>query len=106
MAKISYGLALVALLAFSTVAEADQWVNGYFRSDGTYVSGYYRSDPDGNPYNNYSTYPNVNPYTGQVGTHHVSPYDSYGSPYSYPSPYSSPYDSGSQDENSGGGGDN
>jgi hypothetical protein len=28
------------------------YVEGYYRSDGTYVSGYKRSNPDGNPYNN------------------------------------------------------
>jgi hypothetical protein len=27
-------------------------VNGYYRSDGTYVEPYIRSNPDGNPYNN------------------------------------------------------
>ncbi len=29
-------------------------VNGYYRSNGTYVSGYERTAPDGIPYNNYS----------------------------------------------------
>lgn len=28
----------------------DQWVNGYFRSNGTYVSGYYRNSPSDNCY--------------------------------------------------------
>jgi hypothetical protein len=45
---------------------ADEWVNPYVKSDGTYVNGYWRSDPDGNPYNNYSFPGNVNPYTGKV----------------------------------------
>lgn len=27
-------------------------VDGYYRSDGSYVNGYIRSNPDGNPYNN------------------------------------------------------
>lgn len=30
------------------------WVNGYFRSDGTYVSGHYRSESNGLRYDNYS----------------------------------------------------
>lgn len=30
-------------------------VDGYTRSDGTYVEEYYRTLPDGNPYNNLST---------------------------------------------------
>ena len=47
---------------------ADVWVNGYFRKDGTYVQGHWRSDPDGNPYNNWSFPGNINPYTGKVAT--------------------------------------
>ena len=45
----------------------DQQVNGYSRSNGTYVEPYHRTAPDSNPYNNYSTQGNVNPYTGEVG---------------------------------------
>jgi hypothetical protein len=40
-------------------------VEGYFKKDGTYVQPHYRSQPDGNPYNNWSFPGNVNPYTGQ-----------------------------------------
>jgi len=43
------------------------FVNGYIRSNGTYVSPHYRSAPDGNVYNNWSTVGNVNPYTGDPG---------------------------------------
>ena len=28
---------------------ADEYVHGYYRSNGTYVQPYFRSDPDGNP---------------------------------------------------------
>lgn len=64
---------LAALLAaISSWVMADQYVNGYTRSDGTYVQPHYRTAPDGNPYNNYSTQGNTNPYTGQAGT--VNPY--------------------------------
>lgn len=45
----------------------DQMVNGYTRSNGTYVEPYHRTAPDANPYNNYSTEGNYNPYTGQAG---------------------------------------
>lgn len=45
----------------------DQQVNGYARSNGSYVEPYHRTARDSNPYNNYSTQGNVNPYTGQVG---------------------------------------
>ena len=33
-------------------SSADQWVNGYSKSDGTYVQGHYRSSPDSYRYNN------------------------------------------------------
>jgi hypothetical protein len=49
-------------------AFADQYVNGYYRKDGTYVQPHYRSDRDGNPYNNYSYLGNTNPYTGERAT--------------------------------------
>lgn len=35
------------------VADAG-WVNGYFKSNGTYVNGYYRTEPDYYKWNNYS----------------------------------------------------
>lgn len=38
------------------------------RQDGTFVEGHRRTNPDGNPYNNWSTQGNVNPYTGKAGT--------------------------------------
>ncbi|HEX8353866.1 MAG TPA: hypothetical protein VF611_13250, partial [Pyrinomonadaceae bacterium] len=43
-------------------------MNGYYRTDGTYVPGHYRTAPDGDPSNNYSTRGNTNPYTGEAGT--------------------------------------
>lgn len=47
---------------------ADQYVNGYYRKDGTYVQSYHRSAPDDNFYNNYSSQGNTNPYKGKEGT--------------------------------------
>lgn len=44
----------------------------YVTQNGTYVQGHMQTNPDGNPYNNWSTQGNVNPYTGQMGT--VNPY--------------------------------
>lgn len=63
-------LCLTAVSAFSVV-----YVDGYTRQDGTMVPSHYRSDPDGNPFNNFSTRGNYNPYTGQRGT--VNPYGQY-----------------------------
>jgi hypothetical protein len=63
----TFVLALLAsILYFSTVANAQVHVRGYFRSNGTYVQPHWRSSPDGNPYNNWSFPGNVNPYTGKV----------------------------------------
>lgn len=59
-------LALLMMLALPVMA--DDYVNGYTRSDGTYVEGYYRSSPDGQKWNNYSSEGNTNPYNGKEGT--------------------------------------
>ena len=71
-------LAIVCGMALPT--DAAVRVRGYFRSNGTYVSPHYRSNPDGNFWNNWSTYPNVNPYTGTTGTRRMPSYSR-----SYPS---------------------
>jgi hypothetical protein len=79
MLRLALLIVLAAGLAFSSVAFAgDVYVNGYFKSNGTYVQPYYRTAPDSNPYNNFSTKGNVNPYTGEAGTRNV--YPSYSSP--------------------------
>lgn len=77
-------VAVAALTIFEQV-HADVYVNGYVRSNGTYVQPHFRSNPDGNFYNNWSTYPNTNPYTGRVGTHSTPSYRSTPSYYSTPS---------------------
>lgn len=58
----------IMLTAASLSASADNYVNGYYRNNGTYVQPHYQTAPDRNPYNNYSTQGNYNPYTGQQGT--------------------------------------
>ncbi len=84
--KLLIPLIFLALLTPGLVV-ADVWVNGYTRSNGTYVQGYYRSSPDGNPFNNYSFPGNTNPYTGKVAPGNAS---TYLNSYYYPS-YSSSY---------------
>lgn len=65
---------LFTCIAFSgDQAQGDDYVRGYYRSNGTYVAPHYRSSRDGNFSNNWSTYPNINPYTGQMGSR-ISPY--------------------------------
>jgi hypothetical protein len=63
-----------AFLAGAAEANADQYVSGYTRHDGTYVHPYYRSSPDSSTFNNYSTRGNTNPYTGERG--YAAPYGS------------------------------
>jgi hypothetical protein len=69
-------------------------VGGYFRKDGTYVQPHYRSNPDGNPYNNWSYPGNTNPYTGEVASGNPQTYlqnyygnqgSTFGSSYGNPS---------------------
>lgn len=74
--------ALVITLAMvAPAAIAQTHVNGYYRSNGTYVQPHVRSSPDSSRFNNWSTQGNVNPYTGSAGTQ--NPYRSYGSTNSF-----------------------
>lgn len=56
------------VMLFPVIGNAQVRVKGYYRKDGTYVRPHVRSNPDGNPYNNWSYPGNVNPYTGKVAT--------------------------------------
>lgn len=53
---------------FVPQADASVRVNGYYRSNGTYVSPYYRTSPNSTYRDNYSYKGNYNPYTGNYGT--------------------------------------
>ena len=66
MKKILLGL--IILVFSATLALADTYVSGYYRSDGTWVKPHYRSSPDSSRNNNWSTSGNINPYTGKKGT--------------------------------------
>ena len=65
---------IAAVLALSVPAKADQHVEGYYRSNGTYVQPYNRSEPNGTVTDNYSYTGNVNPNTGSIGTNNY-PHD-------------------------------
>jgi hypothetical protein len=78
---------LIALALFATSivgALAQTHVNGYYRTDGTYVQPHWRSSPNNTAYDNWSTRGSMNPYTGQVGTRndddirHYRSYRAYG----------------------------
>ena len=56
-----------SILIFATSFSQDVHVNGYYRSNGTYVQPHYRSEPNNTNSDNFSTVGNVNPYTGQSG---------------------------------------
>lgn len=58
----------------STSSTSDVWVDGYYRSDGTYVKGHWRSAPNGNPTDNFSYPGNTNPYTGKTATGNIDTY--------------------------------
>ena len=55
------------MIMASSFAQADVYVNGYYKSNGTYVQPHYRSSPNSTTYDNWSTRGNTNPYTGQRG---------------------------------------
>ena len=80
------------LLSWVAVAQAQVSVEPYTRKDGTYIDGHYRSNPDGNPYNNWSYPGNTNPYTVRQGT---------GDPNKYLERYNTHGNSGSSGSGSG-----
>jgi hypothetical protein len=59
---------LFVLTLLSLSANADEYVNGYFRRDGGYVQGYHRTEPNNTTLDNYSHKGNINPYTFEQGT--------------------------------------
>ena len=61
-------LLLLVLFLFTFVANADVYVRGYRKSNGTYVKSHYRSNPNRTVRDNWSTSGNTNPYTGRLGT--------------------------------------
>lgn len=65
---IALFLTLSVMALSATSVEAAQRVNGYYRSNGTYVQPYYRSNSNSTKYDNYSTRGNYNPFTGKYGT--------------------------------------
>ena len=58
---------LLFTFLFSATAIADEYVNGYTRSDGQYVQGHYKTEANDRRWDNYSSQGNTNPYTGERG---------------------------------------
>jgi hypothetical protein len=72
---------LVGLLLIASINPvlADDYVNGHYRQNGTYVQPYVRSNSNYTQYDNYSTKGNYNPYSGDYGTINVNtPSHNYG----------------------------
>ena len=69
-------IAAAALCFGAAAADAQTYVPGYTRSNGTYVKGHYRSSPNSTQRDNYSTYGNTNPYTGKKGSKKCGLYNS------------------------------
>lgn len=67
MKRLSIGAAVIMALIVSK-AHADNYVNGYTKSNGTYIAPHFRSSQDSSYNNNWSVKGNTNPYTGQAGT--------------------------------------
>lgn len=67
---------ILCLLMLTLITPAfAEYVNGYYKSNGTYIRGYNRTSADSTKFNNYSTKGNYNPYTQQKG--YVNPYNNY-----------------------------
>ena len=83
---------LAALLAASLImpvgpTDADTYVPGYTRKDGTPVAPHWRSDPNKSYNDNWSVKPNVNPHTGKQGTRPPTWNDRPPQPNPYGNPY-------------------
>ena len=76
--------AAAAVFASPVIAQSSHYVQGYTRSNGTYVAPHYQTNPNSTISDNWSTRPNVNPYTGHVGTVNPNSQPSFGSSYSQP----------------------
>ena len=94
-------LALAAVMLTAAVSAQAEWVNGHFRSNGTYVAPYYRTPANGTPYDNlsYRGYPSQQPgyvsprsYGLDSNWSRPTPLPSYGS-YNFqtPRPYTGGY---------------
>lgn len=68
-----FSFSLTTLIGFSQ-SQKQVWVNGYYKSDGTYVKGYYKTVYDNTATNNYTYQGNINPNTGTQGTKQLYQY--------------------------------
>ena len=60
-----------------TKKSSDVKVEGYWKSNGTYVTPHYRSAPNNTRRDNFNYRGNTNPYTGKKGTKSSTSYNRY-----------------------------
>jgi hypothetical protein len=70
MRRLLWGCTFALSFLIAWQAAADQFVHGYYRSNGTFVQPHYRSSPNGTVTDNYSYQGNRNPHTGSIGTNY------------------------------------
>ena len=58
--------ALIAIALAGPASASDTYVNGYFKSDGTYVQPHHRTTPNNSTYDNYNSPGGYNPWTGKT----------------------------------------
>ncbi|MDN5063944.1 MULTISPECIES: hypothetical protein [Aliarcobacter] len=73
--KFVFKLVIVCYVFSGNILFADDYVNGYYKKNGTYVKGHYRSSPNSTKKDNFTTDGNKNPYTGEKGTKKYYNYD-------------------------------
>ena len=74
MFKLWLSVCVTVLIAMPFSADAQVSVEGYYRSNGTYVQPHMRSAPNNTTADNWSTKGNVNPFTGKQGTNNPPSY--------------------------------
>ena len=89
-------IALAAVLFVTTFAAQAGTVNGYFRSNGTYVAPHYRTPANGTPYDNlsYRGYPSQQP--GYVSPRSYSLDSAWSRPTTLPTSGNSDFSTGLQ----------
>jgi hypothetical protein len=61
-------IAAIAISAASAFGQGYHYNNGYVDRNGVFHPGHYQTNPNNNPWDNWSTRGNYNPFTGLPGT--------------------------------------
>ena len=85
MKFLSFILFLPIISSINASVKADVYVDGYFRSNGTYVKPHYRTSPNNTVIDNYSYPGNYNPNNSSTNN------NSYRNLYSPSKPSTNPY---------------